>query len=125
MLICGKPNFARVSVGAGDFLAVMRAAVDFQDVVVKIFHAQAQARHAQFADGLELVVGERARLGFEGDLLGFIPRHNRLHAIDEMPELVHGKIGRRAAAEINEVRFAAADGGLGGVDGEFLQRGSM
>ena len=69
MLICGKLQFARGGVGAGDFLAVMGAAVDLQNVVVEIFHAQAQAGHAHFANGLELVAGQRARFAFEGHFL--------------------------------------------------------
>ena len=57
----------------------MGAAVDFQDVIVKILHAQAQAGHAHFADGLEFVAGQRARLAFEGHFLGLVPGNQRLH----------------------------------------------
>src|SRR5439155_1712215 len=56
-----KAHFTRIRIGAGDFFAVMRPAVEFQDVVVEVFHAQAQPRHSQVADRLKFMVGERSR----------------------------------------------------------------
>src|SRR5947208_1752712 len=82
-----KTDLARRGVGADDFLAVMGAAVDFEDVVVKIFHAQAQARDAHLADRLEFVAGQRARLALERDFLGLVPRQHGLHAVGQMTEL--------------------------------------
>ena len=77
----GKLQFAGEGVGAGDFLAVMGAAVDLQDVVVEIFHAKAQAGHAHLADGVEFVAGQRARFALEGDFLAPRPRKQFLHSV--------------------------------------------
>src|SRR2546421_7131323 len=40
-----------------------------------------------------------------------------------MFELIHGEIGGSAAAEINEIRLAAADEGLGGINLQLGQQG--
>ena len=61
------------SISPVDFLGAMRAAVDFEDVIVEVLDAQAQARHAQILDHLQLAFGERARLAFEGDFFGLVP----------------------------------------------------
>ena len=76
-----KAELARAAVSAPDFLRAVSASVDLQDVIGKIFDAETKARDAQLADRLELVVRERARLAFEGHLLDFIPRQQRLHAV--------------------------------------------
>ncbi len=118
-----EPNAARVVVAANDLAAVMGAAVDFQNVIVEILHAQAQARDAQLANGLELGIGQRARLGFESDFFRFVPGQQRLHRFREVFELVHGEVRGGAAAEIDEVRFPPADERLRGVERKFLDRG--
>src|SRR5439155_27369372 len=100
----------------------MRTAVDFENVVVKVFHAEAKSRDAHFTNRLEFVVGERARLTFERDFLGLVPRQQRLHAAGQMLELVRREIGRGAAAEVDEVRFAPADERLRGVKRQLRKR---
>ena len=57
-----------------DFLGHMRPAVDLEDGVVEVLHAQAQTSHADLADGLELGLAESSRLALEGDLLWLLAR---------------------------------------------------
>ena len=59
---------AGVAPGAVDFVAAVGAAVDLQDVVVKILEAHGQAGDADLAQRVELALVERAGLGLEGDL---------------------------------------------------------
>ena len=116
-----EADLARVIVGANDFLRAMRAPVDFQNVIVEVLDAKAQARHAHVANGLELVVRERAWLGLEGDFLRRVPRQQRFHTVAEKLQLALGQIARRAAAEVEEARLAPADDGLARVSREFFQ----
>ena len=92
--------------------AAMRATIRFQNVVIKIFHAEAQTCHTDFADAGELRLIERARLGFKRYLRRAVPAHEILHAIRQIFELWHAQIARCAAAEIDEVRLATREGGL-------------
>src|SRR3954463_16740091 len=99
----------------------MRASVDFENVIVEVFHAEAQARHAEFADGAQLVFRQRAGLAFEGDFLNLIPWQHRFHAIGEMFQLIDREIRWSAAAEINESWLASADEWPRCVQGHLLQ----
>ena len=101
----------------------MRPAIDFEDVVVEIFHAQAQPGDAQLADDLELVIGQGARLALESNLLGLVPGQQRFHAIGQVPQLVGRKVRGRAAAEVDEIGLATADKGFAGVKREFAKDG--
>src|SRR5205814_8669588 len=100
----------------------MSAAVNLENVIVEIFHAKAETRDAHFANRPQLVVRKRARFDFEGNLLGLVPRQQRLHAAGQMFELIDRKKRRRSAAEIDEVWFSPANEGLASVQAQFLQR---
>ena len=96
-------------VGAADLARAVGPAVDLQDVIVEVLHAEAQARDANLPDDLELVVGQRAGLAFKRHLLGLVPAQDRLHPVGQVLELRLGQVGGRAAAEIDELRLAPAD----------------
>ena len=83
----GKAQLAGVFVSPRDFLAVMGPAVDLENVIVKIFHSQAQARHSQVPDRFELVAGQRPRLAFESDFPDFVPRDQLFHPVGKVPQL--------------------------------------
>ena len=77
-----EANVARINVSARNLFAVMRAAIDLEDVIVK-FSTKAEARDAKIANGLQFVIGERARLGFECYFFDFGPRQLALLAFQE------------------------------------------
>src|SRR6516225_8327198 len=87
----------------------MRPSIDLQDVVVEIFHSQAEAGHAEVANGFKFVSGQRARLAFERNLFSLVPWQQSLHAVSQMPELLDRQVRRRAAPEIDEIKLASAD----------------
>src|ERR1039458_3134092 len=60
---------------------------------------------------------------FEGDFVGFIPRQQALHTLDQAGELPGGNVRRCPASKVDEFRLAAADEGFFGVEGQFLDRG--
>ena len=91
-LLLREADFARVGIGAQDFFRAMRATVDFQNVIVEVFDSEAQTRHAQIANRLQLVLGQGAGLAFKRDFLDFIPRQHRFHAVGEMLQLINGKV---------------------------------
>ena len=87
-----EANLAGKGVSAGDFLRAMRAAIDFEDVIVEVFDAEREPRDAEVADGLQFVIGERAGFGLERDFLDFVPRQQAFHAVGEKLQLVGRKI---------------------------------
>src|SRR5207244_4491812 len=95
--------------------------IDLQDVIVEILDPQAQPRHPQTANRLELMIGQRAWLALKCDLLCLVPRQQLLHAVGQVPELVHRKVRRCAAAEVNEARRAAAYKRFARIQLELLQ----
>ena len=88
----------------------MRTPVLSKDLVVEVFDAQAEPRDAQLSQGLHLGLGKRPRLAFEGHLLGLIPANVGLQPPDERLELLDAQVRRRAAAEVDEAKRAAAQG---------------
>ncbi len=61
-----------------------------KDVVVEVLDAEGQAGDADVLDGGELAGVEGAGFAFEGDLLGRVPREDRLHAVGQIDELGSG-----------------------------------
>ena len=118
----GEADFPGVGVGPLDLLGAVGASVDFQDVVIEVFDAQTQSGDTHFADGPQLVIGECAGLGFEGDFGRFIPREQALHAFGEIPELVRRQVARSASSKINEAGFPASDHRLLGVAGNVFEQ---
>src|SRR5207253_9503289 len=51
---------------AVDFLFKVGPAIELEDLWIKVLNAQAQSRHAHFAERFELVLLERAWLALEG-----------------------------------------------------------
>ena len=117
-----EANLAGEGVGARDFLRAMRASVDLQDVIVEVLDAEAEPRDAEFANGLQLVVSERAGFCLEGDFLHLIPREQSLHAVGEELQLIGRQIAGRATAEVDEARLASFDERLVRVGREILQQ---
>ena len=109
-----KAERAGKAVGLLDLAAAMCAAVGFKDVIVEVFHAEAQTCDANVTDAGELDFIERAGFGFEGHFLRLIPRDHVLHAIGQILELRHGQVTGGAAAEVDEVRLAPLEIGLAG-----------
>ena len=109
-----EPFGADAFVGAVNFLGAMSAAVDLQDAVVEGLDPEGQAGDADVLDRGELAGVEGAGLALEGDLLGGVPGEQRLHLVGEVDQLGGGKIGRGAAAEVDEVGPAAGDERLAG-----------
>src|SRR5688572_18649859 len=62
------------------------------------------------------MIRERARLGLECNFFDLSPRQHALHLGNKVLELIDGKVGRRAAAEVNKTRLAPADKGFRTVD---------
>src|SRR5205807_10580251 len=83
----GEAGGARKVVGAVDLFRAVRAAVELQDALLDVLHPEAKAGDAQVTDELDLRLGERARLAFEGDLLRRVPGKQLLHAVREVGEL--------------------------------------
>src|SRR6185295_18941955 len=69
-------------VDAADFLRAVRAAVQFEDRVVKILDTDGEARDAQLENGAEFLFGDGARLALERDLLGVVPRERLSQLLD-------------------------------------------
>ena len=111
MFVFAKPAASNPGPGAVDFGRLMGAAVVAEDVVVEMLDAEAQPRNADFAERVNFGLGERARLAFERDFLGGVPRDVRPQAIDEPFELARAKKRGRAAAEIDEAKRPAAHHG--------------
>jgi len=76
--------------------------VGFQNLVTKVFHAEAQPGDAEFFERMNLWFGERARFAFERDLFGLVPVNVGPQSIDESFELFAAEEARRAAAEVDE-----------------------
>src|ERR1017187_2502677 len=109
ILICGKP--------------MVRAAVDLQGLVVENLDAEAECRDSQILNHLKFAFGKGSGFAFEGDFVGFIPRQQALHTLDQAGELPGGNVRRCPASKVDEFRLAAADEGFFGVEGQFLDRG--
>ena len=84
------------------------ATVLFQNLVVKVFHAQADSRDADFFERADLRLRERARLALEGDLLGLVPIDALAKSIDQRGELLGAQKRRGAPAEIDEAKRTIA-----------------
>src|SRR5262245_24396146 len=89
----------------------MGAAIGLENPVVEVFNAQAQTRHARILERLKLVLLQRAGLALERYLGRVVPRKDRLHALKQSAKLRRAQIGRRAAAEIDEVKLALRERG--------------
>ncbi len=87
----------------------MGAAVQLEDPVVEVLHAEAQAGHPDAADGRELGLRDRARLALERNLVSRAPRAVRRHPRDERFELAGRQERRRTAAEIDELEGPPRD----------------
>ena len=74
-----KSDGPREVVGAIDLLGAVRPPIDLENMVVKILNTQAQSSDANFSNHFQLVLGERARLAFEGDFLRRVPRQQFFH----------------------------------------------
>src|SRR5437867_9232006 len=85
----------------------MSASVDIENVIAEVFNPEPQASHAELTNGLEFVIRKRPRLAFKSDFLRFCPRQDGFHFVGEKFQLRFRKIGRCAAAKINELRFAS------------------
>ena len=101
----------------------MGAAVHFEDVIVEALNPEAEARHPDLAQGLELFLGEGARLGLEGDFLGLVPGEEILHPVGQIPELLDREVAGRAPAEIDELRLPAREVGGAGITFELADPG--
>ena len=71
-----------------DFGRQMSPTVLFQDRVIKVLDAQAQTRHADLFERLDLGFGQRARLAFERDFFGLVPTDVGSQAIDQRVQLL-------------------------------------
>src|SRR4051794_36192886 len=67
------------------------------------------------------MIGQSARLGFEGDFFHALPGQKPLHFGSEMPELIDRQVGRSASTEINEAGLPRANEWPGGIVGKLLQ----
>ena len=123
MLIWSKPRSTPPAVGAVDFVLQVRPAVVFQDFRIEILDAEAEARHAELAQGFQLVLLERPRLALERHFLGAVPRQQRLEPLHQAAQLVGAEVRRRAAAEVDVFEPPAADDGFLAVDFDFLDEG--
>ena len=90
----------------------MRPAVAAEDLVVEILDADAQPRNAQVVQGVQLFVGQRAGLRFEGDLFDLIPGKVFLQSREKPGQLLDGEERRRAAAEVRVARPPAGQEGV-------------
>ena len=109
MLICGNSRRARETVGLADLGRSMRPAVQLQNPIVEVLDPQAQPGDAHLPNHFELVLGQRARLALERDLLGIFPRRQRGDSRDQALELLGREERRRSASEIDEVQRSACN----------------
>ena len=86
----------------------MSPAVLAKDVIIEMLDAEAQPRDADFAKRVDLGFRERARLAFESDFLGRVPRNVCPQPIDQPLQLPGAEKRRRAATEINKAERPAA-----------------
>ena len=106
-----------------DFAADVGAAVVAQDIVVEIFDAQAETGDADCADRFQFGFGQGARLAFEGDLGGVVPRQGGLESVCQRAEVAGADIGGRAAAEVDKVQRSVRDGGQMRIVLDFARQG--
>src|SRR5262245_14095763 len=85
-------------------------------MVVEVLNPQAEPRDSDLLNDAQFSFGEGTGLGFKRDFLGFIPRQEFLHGGGQLCELARRNIGGSAAAEVDELGFAAADEGPLGVE---------
>ena len=102
MLTFGKPAARIQSHGLVDFGRQVRPAVLFQHRVAEILDAQAQPRHAQVAQRMDLRLRQRPRLALERDFLGVVPADVGPQAVDQRSQLLGAEERGRAAAEIDK-----------------------
>src|SRR5262249_12563455 len=87
-----EADFAGPVVRAIDLFGAVCAAVEFEDFGVEMLDAEAEARHADRADGFELVLLQRARLALEGNFAGGVPAPVLVDALDQFFDLCGAQV---------------------------------
>ena len=113
----------RELIRAPDLRTSVGAAVNLEDVVIEVLHAEAQPRDADLAQHLEFLLAQCARLALESDLLRLVPRQQLLHTVGQVAELILGEVRRCAASKINKVGLAPSDEDLLRVELHLVQHG--
>src|SRR5688572_10045279 len=95
-----------------------------ENLIIEILDAQAQTRDADFLERLDLRLVQGARLALKRDLLGIIPAHMPIEALNEMKELLLADVRGRPAAEIGEAELPALQRGHTAVSLHLLDEGA-
>ena len=83
----------------------MGPAIHFENVVVKVFNPETEARHSDFTKGLQFLFREGAWLALKGDFLGLVPGEKIFHPISQVLELTDREITGCSPAKIDELRL--------------------
>src|SRR5262245_42307860 len=94
----------------------MSAAVRGEDLVVEVFDAETQTRHADVFQGFQFRLLNRAGLTLERDLFSVVPRHVPVQTVDEITQLFLADVRRSAAAEISKAQLSSLKSGRAAVE---------
>src|SRR3569832_446809 len=85
----------------------MRTTVRGEDLVVEVFDAETQSRHADLFQRLQFRLLNRARLTLESNFFRVLPTDVTIQTIDEITQLFLTDVRRRAAAEVGKAKLTA------------------
>jgi hypothetical protein len=85
----------------------MSASVGGQNLIVEVFDAETETRHADRFERFEFRFLQGTRLALERDLFRFVPTHVTIETVDEITQLLVADVRRRAAAEVSKAKLAS------------------
>src|SRR5512143_2498210 len=94
----------------------MGSAVSFQNIIVEMFHAQAEARYPDILQRLELRLSQRAGFALKGDFLGILPAHVPVKTFHQVVQLLLADVRRRPTTEVSEPKLPALKGARAAID---------
>ena len=118
-----EADLARPAIRAEDLGRLVGTSVQFQNRVVEMLDAQAQAGHADRLDGFELAPFERSRLALESYFARMRPAKVFGDTLDQTCELFTAQKGGRSAAKVDEVKRPIRQGGAAAVEGALTYQG--
>ena len=96
-------------VGPAHFFRAMRPTIDLENVVVKVFNTQTQARHPDIFNRRELARIQGSRFTLKGHFLGIVPWKNGFHSVSQLSQLLRREIRGRPSTKINELGLSSLD----------------
>src|ERR1043165_6943868 len=87
----------------------MRATVGGEDLVVEVFDAETETRHADRFERFEFRLLQRPRLALESHFFCIAPTHVTIETFDKITQLLVADVRRSAAAEVSEAKLASCE----------------